>query len=347
MPISMFDTREMIPMLQEGKSANTFLKDLFFSNVVTFETEVVDIDIWQGKRRLAPFVTPKVGSKTVQRIGFKTETYKPPQVAPDMVTTAEDLLKRSPGETIYGAMGPNQRAAQQLTRDLVELDDMITRREEEMCAQALFNGEINVVGEGVNDTIQYWSQLSAPDQPTTSLGAGDRWNESTSDILANLRTWRRNVVQKSGIAPTNAILGSDAAEALLSNEGLVKLLDTRRIDMGEISPEFLPEGVIYYGRLKGSAVDLWGYEEWYVDESDGLEKPMVPAKKILLGSPSVRTSMLYGCVVDPVEGSFAAPRVPLSWTQRKDPAGRIVAVKSRPLPVIHQINGFYVAQVLS
>lgn len=345
MPISMFDTREMIPMLEEGKSANTFLKDLFFADVQTFETEVVDIDVWQGKRRIAPFVAPKIGSKTVERIGFRTESYKPPQVAPDMVTTAEDLLKRSPGEDIYGAMGPDARAAQQLTRDMVELDDMITRREEEMCSQALFTGEINVVGEGVDDTIQYWSQLSAPDQPTTALGAGSRWNESGSDVLANLRAWRRTVVQKSGIAPSNAVLGTDAAEALLSNENLIKQLDTRRIDMGEILPEFLPDGVIYYGRLKGAAVDLWGYEEWYVD-SNGTEQPMVPAKKVLLGSPNVRTSMLYGCVVDPVEGSFAAPRVPVSWTQRKDPAGRIVAVKSRPLPVIHQINGFYVAQVL-
>lgn len=165
-------------------------------------------------------------------------------------------------------------------------------------------------------------------------------------MLANLRSWRRTTVQKSGIAATNAVLGTDAAESLLSNEALVKLLDTRRIDMGEISPEFLPDGVTYYGRLKGSAIDLWGYDEWYID-TNGNEVPMVPAKKVLLGSPSVRTSMLYGCVVDPVEGSFALPRVPVSWTQRKDPAGRILAVKSKPLPAIHQIYGFYVAQVLA
>ena len=346
MAIDMFDTREMIPMLEEAKSANTFLKQMFFSNEVTHETKHVDIDIYAGKRRLAPFVNPKVGSKTVERLGYSTETYEPPQVAPDMVTTAEDLLKRSPGEDIYGAKSPNQRAAEQLTRDMIEMDDMITRREEEMCSQALFNGEINVVGEGVNDTIQYWSQLSAPAQPTVALGAGDRWNESGSTILANLRTWRRSVVQKCGIAPSNAILGADAAEAMLSNSNLLKSLDTRRLDEGQLSPEFLQDGVIYYGRLKGTGMDLWGYDEWYLD-GNGDEQPMVPAKKILLGNPSVRTSMLYGCVVDPVEGSFALPRVPVSWTQRKDPAGRILAVKSKPLPAIHQIYGFYVAQVLS
>lgn len=235
--ISMFETREMLPMLKEAKPANTFLKELFFSTEKTFTTKHVDIDIWAGKRRLAPFVNPKAGSKTVERTGFSTKTYTPPHVAPDMITDAEDLLNRSPGENIYEAKDPEDRAAEQLTNDMLEMDSMITRREEQMCSQALFTGEINVVGEGVNDTIQYWSQLAANEQPTTALASGSRWNEAGAEVLANLRTWRRNVVQKCGIAPTNAILGAAAAEALMSNENLIKVLDTRRIDQGFIDPD--------------------------------------------------------------------------------------------------------------
>lgn len=347
MTISMFETRTMLEMLNEAKKPGTFLKQLCFSRDVPHESEHVDIDIVAGKRRLAPVVKPILGSKTVERLPFSTQTYKPPQVAPDMITTAEDIIKRSAGENIYGAKSPDERAAMILTQDLIDLDDMVTRREEEMCSQALFTGEINIVGDGVNDTIQYWSQLSSGDQPTKSLGSGVRWNESGGEVLADLRTWRRGVVQKSGVAPTWSVLGSDAAEALLSNEKLLKQLDNRRIDSGEISQEFLPDGVVYYGFLKGANLDLWGYDEWYIDPADGIEKPMVPAKKILLGSSNVRTSMLYGCVVDPVEGSFAAPRVPVSYTQRKPVEGRVVAMKSRPLPAIHQIYGFYVAQVLA
>lgn len=347
MAISMFETRSMLPMLEEAKPANTFLKELFFSNEVPHETEHVDIDIWAGKRRLAPFVAPRIGSKTVERTGYEVKTYKPPQVAPDMITTAEDLLKRSPGENIYNAKSPNARAAELLTKDMLEMENMITRREEQMCAQALFTGQINVVGEGVNDTIQYWSQLDAALRPYTALGAGARWNEETSDIVKNLRDWRRGVVQKSGIAPTQAILGSAAADTLFKNTLLLKQLDNRRIDSGEINTEFLPDGVIYHGFLKGANMDLWSYDEWYIDEADGEEKPMVPEKNILIGSPRVRTSMLYGCVVDPVEGSFALPRVPVSWVQRKPVSGRVLAVKSRPLPAIHQIYGFFTAQVLA
>lgn len=346
MAYDLFDTREMLPMLEEAKPANTFLKSLFFSNDVPFDTEHVDIDIWAGKRRLAPIVAPRFGSKTVERTGYSSKTYKPPQVAPDMITTAEDLLKRMPGETIYGTMSPDERAAAQLTKDMMEMESMITRREEEMCSQALFTGEINVVGEGVNDTIQYWSQLAAQDQPITTLTGAALWDADTATIDKNIRDWRRLTVKNSGVGATDAVLGTDAADALLANTNLRKLMDTRRIDMGLIQPELLPDGVTYLGQIRGTGVDLWSYDEWYFDEAAESEKSMVPADSVLLGSRNARTSMLYGCVVDPVQGSFAAPRVPVSYTQRKPVEGRVLAVKSRPLPAIHQIYGFHVAKVL-
>lgn len=345
MAIDMFDTRTMLRMLDEGKTAQSFLRDRYFSDVRPFDTKKVDVDLYKGKRRLAPFVHPKIGGKTVDRLGYRTETYEPPEVSPDMVTSAEDLLKRSAGEDVYGAMSPEERAADQMGRDMAELDNMITRREEWMSAQALFTGKIAVTGEGYDEEIQYWP-ADAGDQPYEALGAGDRWNESTSDPLADFRTGRRTVIQSSGVNPVDAILGTDAIEALLANEAFSKRLDNRRIDMGMIDPSNLPNGVTYWGYLKDSGLDLWSYDEWYIDDN-GVEQPMVPGKLVLLGSPNVRTTMAYGCVVDPEKGSFAAPRVPVSWVQRKNPAGRIVQIKSKPLPIIHQVDGFRVIKVLN
>ena len=346
MAYDLFETREMLPMLEEAKPANTFLKSLFFSNEVPFDTEHVDIDIMAGKRRLAPIVAPRFGSKTVERTGYSAKTYKPAQVAPDMITTAEDLLKRMPGETIYGMMSPDERAAAQLTKDMLEMEGMITRREEEMCAQALFTGQVRQVGEGVDETIQYWSQLDSADQPITTLTGGALWSADTAVIDKNIRDWRRATVQRSGVGATDAILGAGAADALLANVNLRKLMDTRRIDMGLIQPELLPDGVTYLGQIRGTGVDLWSYDEWYLGDTGTEESPMVPVDSVLLGSRKARTSMLYGCVVDPVQGSFAAPRVPVSYTQRKPIEGRVLAVKSRPLPAIHQIYGFHVAKVI-
>lgn len=344
MAIDIFDTRSMLAVLDVAKPAQTFLRDRYFGNVRTFDTAKVDIDIRIGKRRMAPFVHPKVGGQTVDRIGYRTESYEPPNIAPDMVTTAEDLLKRGMGETIYGAAGPNQRAAMQLGEDLAELDEMIRRREEWMCSQILFTGKVDVIGEGYDATINFWPGTA--EDPYLALGAGDRWNEGTADIFGDLRSARRTVMQTSGVTPVDCLMGQDAAAALLDNEVVQKKLDLRRIDLGMIDPQQLPNGVTYLGYLKDPGIDLWTYDEWYLDDA-GDEQPMVPADSVLLGSPGVRTSMLYGCVVDVEKGSFALPRVPVSWTQRKKPAGRIVQIQSKPLPCVHQIDGFRVLKVLA
>lgn len=345
--MDMFDTRTMLAMLDESKPANTFLKDRYFSNVRAFDTAKIDIDIRKGKRRIAPFVHPKIGGKTVEHLGYRTESFEAPEVSPDMVTTAEDMLKRSAGEGVYGAMSPDERAAEQLGRDMSELDELITRREEAMAAEALFKGQVTVKGEGYDEqVIQFWPAL-AGDQPYTALASGSRWDETTSDPLANFRNYRRKIIQSSGVTPQDAVLGTDAIEALLANTSFSAKLDSRRIDMGMIDPQNLPNGVTYWGYLKDSGLDLWSYDEWYIDEDSGLEVPMVPSKSVLLGSPNARTTMAYGCVVDVDKGAFALPRVPVSWTQRKNPAGRVVQMKSKPLPIINQVDGFYVLDVLA
>lgn len=340
MAIDMFDTRTMIEMLAAMKPARTFLKETFFGgDPVTFDTEYVDIDIIKGKRRMAPFVSPNVGSKTIERQGYQTNTYKPVLVAPDTITTAQDLLKRAPGEYVYGTMSPDERAAQQLGRDMAELDNLITRREEWMCAQALFNGQIHMVGEGVDETVDFGLTHNEV------LAAGSRWNEDTSDPLANLRAWRRAIIQDSGVSPDTVVMGSDAIDAFISHAKVKDALDNRRVDLGQINPQALPNGVTYYGFIRDVGVDIYGYDEWYLDDA-GQEQPMVPTKKVLMGSKNARTDFLYGAVVDAARGTFALPRVPKSWVQEK-PSARFIQIASRPMPVPVQIDAFYVAQVVA
>lgn len=350
MAISMFDTRTMLPMLEAGKPANTFLLDRYFSNIVEFDTQKIDIDIVKGKRRMAPFVHPKIGGKVVDGTGYNVETYEPPEVSPEMVTTAENMLQRLPGENIYGAQSPQQRAAKKLGMDLAELDNIISRREEWMAAQALFTGKIDIVGDGYEEVLQYWPTTPS-EQPYLALGAGARWNEETSDPRQDLRDARTKIMQESGVTPRDAILGAAAAAAYLNNATLVKQLDTRRIDTGAIDPQNLPGGVTYLGYDKYAGLDLWTYDEWYLDDA-GAEQPMVPEKLVLIGSPEVRTTRAYGLVTlmkgnDQAPEFYAKARVPDSWTQRKNPAGRIVQIKSKPMPVIHQIDGFRVLKVLA
>jgi len=242
----------------------------------------------------------------------------------------------------------------QLSEDLAELDRMISRREEAMAAEALFTGQVTVKGEGYDEVIRYWPTTPA-DQPYEALtgGATWDWDQATSTPLQDLRDKRRAIIQSSGVTPTEVIMGTQALEAFLAKLEAAKVaLDYRRVDMGIIDPQHLPNGVTYWGYLKDSALDIYSYDEWYLNDA-GVEVPMVPEDSILIGSPNARTTMAYG-LVTLMRGSgdnaapefFAERRVPDSWTQRKNPAGRIVQIKSRPLPIVHQIDGFFVLKVL-
>lgn len=48
--------------------------------------------------------------------------------------------------------------------DFVELREQIVRREELMCAQTIFTGKIPIIGDGVNEEIDFFSPTKKPFQ---------------------------------------------------------------------------------------------------------------------------------------------------------------------------------------
>ena len=341
--IDMFDTRTMLEALFQMKPVRKFLLDLFFKRVETSTTEYVDIDIMKGKRKLAPFVSPLVEGKVMDRLGYSVRSYKPPYVKPKMVTTAQDFLRRMAGDTIYtGNDNAAQRALKQLGRDMAYLEEIITRREEWMAAQLVQTGKVSIVGDGVNDLIDFGMDSNH----IITLTGTALWSDQTNSTpLIDLRTWRRLILQDSGLNATDVIMGSDALDAFLSHAKVKDQLDTRRIDLGQIDPRQTPEGAIYYGRIKDVALDLWVYDEWYYDEATTSEKSMIDTKKVIMGSSNARAARHYGAIQD-LEATAVTSRFAKSWTE-KDPSVRFLMVQSAPLMSLHQVDGFIAAKVLA
>ena len=137
------------------------------------------------------------------------------------------------------------------------------------------------------------------------------------------------------MSPNVAVFGSDVIDAFLNHDQVKDALDTRRVDLGQIDPQVLPDGATYYGYIKDCGLDIYGYDEWYLDD-DGNEQPMVAADKILLGSDRTRNAKLYGMIQDlDAEGAYAVPRYPKSWTT-KDPSTRFVMLQSAALVAMLQ-----------
>jgi len=353
--IDLFKPRVMRAALEQLKPPRQFLRKTFFPNVETSDVELVDIDIVTESRRMAPFVSKRSPGKYVERAGFTTSTVSPPMLAPKMSLTIPDLEIRAPGEYLYSQRSPNDRAAEILRRDMQTLNDIIARREEWMCAQVLMNSSIQISGEDVTESLT----IDFPRDSSLSLGtlsSTDRWDSATGDIPKQLRTWRRLVSQKSGVSLDIMVASPEAIDAMLSNKLLIGdatrggQLNSLNMQLGQIKPEIRDEGAVFWGTFAGTNIQIWSYDEWYIDPADGVEKPMIPAKTVLLGSTQARTAMRYGGVgVKTSEqsiGIVADSRVVETWVER-EPAVRWLKISSRPIPVPIQNNAFMTVQVLA
>lgn len=353
--MDIFSTRTLAGVIEEAGTdgrETSWLRDTFFSTVKKFNTETIEFDVrGKGDRKILPFVNPRVGGVPVADKGYSTQIYKAPEVAPFIPTEAEKLLKKLAGENQVDGLSPEERAGEKLAEDLLELDGKITLTEEHMCAQALFEGKVVVKGEGVDDQISYWSHLESEEQPkTTLLTKWDAKETTAQKISADIRAVREAMIRQGGLAPDMMLCGRDVINTIIDKFGESKLLDSRRVDMGVIKPEHMPSGVIYWGRLRDSGIDLYTYDAFYENES-GKVVSMVPEKLALMISSRAKTMMAYGvCAYADVEANdlkfSAEPRVPFSWVE-KNPDARYVQIKSRPLPVVQQIAGFHVIDALN
>lgn len=350
MALDIFSTRQMLAALEQMKPARTFFLSKFFPSSNVSNSEYIDIDIYKGKRRMAPFVNPRLEGKVVEKRGYKTFSYKPPYIKPKMVTTAEDILKRTMGQNIYAAnMGPNQKAAEEVGKNLAEMEEMITRREEWMAAQILTTGKVVVVGEGVDDEIDFL--MESTHLPT--LAGAAKWSApTTAKPIDDLRAWKKIPSQDSGVVPTDVIMGSRALDAFMSCDQVIGstggrkgLFDLYRVNIGQIEPRELPDGVTFVGTITELGLDIWTYDEWYVDEYDNeTEKAMMPEDKVLMGSSRARTQRQYGAILD-LDATAAVARFPKSWKEN-DPSARFIMLQSAPLPCLHQVDAFLCADVL-
>lgn len=345
--VSIYEPRTMGRVVQKLPAAHTFFRSTFFRNEETFVTKSVDVDFKKGSRKVAPFVSRLIGGKVVPNTGYETKTYTPPLVAPEKVTTIDDILTRRAGENPYSGKTPAQRAVEKMAADFMELQEQITRREELMCAQAIFTGTIPVVGEGVNEVIDF----GFTNKETIST-AGKKWTADTSDPVADLKRWHETV-QKTGFTNCNiCVMGSDVANAFVNNAKVQKALDVKNYNLAVIEPRQLPNGVTYIGTIHELGLDIYKYNEWYLDDwtdpEAPVEKPLVPANQLALLSTNADYSMYYGAItlIDENTGNFTTVEgkyVADTWAKRK-PARRFLALNSAPLCVPHDVDSWFVAQ---
>lgn len=348
MPINLFDPRTMLGVIQRNPQVKTFLKDTFFKRVVTSNTESIDVDFTKGSREMAPFVHDKISQQETENRGYATKQFKPALVTADRVTTAADLLKRAPGEMLYNGLSPEERAAQKMANDFIQIDEMISRREEWMCAQTLFTGKIPVIGKGVNYEIDF--NFTNKDEKKGT----DLWTDAKSDPLGQIEDMTLKVQKTGFVNPDICILGQKAASEFVNNARIQKILDSDHLSLATIEPKMLPNGATYIGTIPKLGISIYQYNEWYLDNftnpNEPEAKPLVPEDVCGVFSSQMQGFMGYGVntIIDDESKQFISvegTRCPDSWIQKK-PAAKYIQLMSRPLSCPVEVDAWYISKVI-
>lgn len=341
--VDLYTPRTLAEVVKTTPPVRTFLRDRFFTNVKTFPTKRVDIDIVKGNRKMAAFIHPMVGGEIVQTEGYETKSYAPPLINPATISTADQLLERLPGEDMYSGKTPADRAAEKLIEEYNQLNDMTTRREEWMAAQVLTTGQLKVKGKGVDEVIDFGLTNKI------TLASTKKWGASAADIWGNLKDWKQQV-SRNGFANANmVIMGKAAADAFMADATVAKLLDNRRIEIGAIKPEEMEGGLTYYGHLNLPGVDIYGYDEVYLDDETGETKPLIPDNVVLMIPSAASFMRAYGlCTYLDDAGAWhraETDRLLRTYVEHR-PDRRFIELQTHPLLIPDKIDSWFAATVL-
>lgn len=356
MAFNFYDTHTLLMAVQQLTPPTTFLRDRYFpTNEATdiFSTTDVLVEYRDGSKIIAPFVAPRKGGVTILRNGYEMKRFEPPFVAPRRVLTVDDLKKRGFGEALLSTLTPEQRQRTILLQDAQELSETISRREEAMAAEVMqTNGCVMkhiADDKDVTDDkeIRFYSEGENPAKYTPS----NNWTSDYAGIIADLAAMARLLTSR-GLAATELVVGADAADAILGNAQIQKLLDIRNYNVGRIDPTTLPNGVSNIATLnvKGRMIDVLCYEETYTDILDGQNKSYIDPKTVILTAPGAgRTA--YGAVsqVEQSDGelhTYTGRRVP-KYLSNAEGNTRSLTMTACPLLMPNNKNPFIVAKVLA
>lgn len=326
--MDIFNTTVLARVVAELPQPAPFFLGSFFREEQRETSEEIHFDVDQGRRRLAPFVSPIVAGKVVRSKGYKTQTFVPAYVKDKRVFDAGRAFKRSIGERIGGDLSPEQRQQAALARDLQDQIDMLTRRQELMAVEALRTGKVIIEGDDYPR-----SELDFDRDPALTGTAATAWNAGGAKPLENVQNWSLLVTEKSGAAANIVVMDVKAWQKFSANKDVQVLLDRFR-GRDAMNSAIVGEG----GRYVGSTgdLDIYVHVGWY-ENAAGNVTPYLPDNTVIVTSADLDGVRAYGAIRDEEAGFQAMPYFAKSWLE-KDPSVRYLLMQSAPLPVPYRIN---------
>jgi len=344
--INLYDTRRMVNALSQFPPEPTFLRNTFFRNIIQSDSDTIDIDIRKGGRRVVPYIRPVQQGVPMDKGGITTNSYQMPYIRVKRISEADKYMTRSFGDTVYTTESPAARATKALNDDLAELNANLDAEEERQAAEAVFTGKVTIRNE---DNVAF-HEVDFGLGTIEALSGTAKWDNAAQNfntILEYLRHKRKDIVQKSGISPTDIVVASNVGDALIkifNPADKTSYISSIKVDRGQMDIQNLPNGVTYLGFFKEVGCDIWIYDGTYID-LDNIVKPYAPDGMISMLSRNARFDRYYGAIKNFHSNFAAVPRFPHTWIE-PDGRGRMLQLESAPLFAPHQVDSMFVAKVI-
>lgn len=268
-------TQALVAFYQERIAPTSFLTSFF--RTVEKNSLYLSIEVKRGTERIAADVLRGTEGNRNTFSRSTEKIFKPPHYREFFDATELDFYDRLftdttgevPIETFTNWL-------EVVIEKLGLLQDLIERSYELQCAQNFEDGIVTLVN---GDNIDFKRKPASK----VALGSGDRWNESTSDPIKDLRTagdFMRSVGKAQG-GIFNAIMGSDSFDSFVSHAKIVERGDLKDIDFLSLQmPQRQADGGVPHGRVSAGSYkfNIWTYPEFYEDKN-GNTVPFINPKK--------------------------------------------------------------------
>ena len=336
--LNFFDTYILMAIMEEVVPSTFFFRDRYFP---TGEGDVIAADkvlteYRRSDRKMAAFVSERIGDISMDRIGYEIHELQPAFVGVSRLLTTDELKKRGFGEALYANSTPAQRAARLQRDDMKDMDLRIRRREEWMAVNTMLENAC-FIQEYVDDqtkgkalSVKFYEGTS--DHLYTPAKPWESFMEMRADVIAMCR-----MLSYRGLPVSDLLLGTQTADAILQFDDLQSLLDKNSgIAIGAINEQLSAyTGVVFLGTLNfgGFRLNLISVDESYED-NNGQTKSYFPVDEAMVTAPNCG-HLMYGQITQIDFGSteytsHPGVRVP-KFTLDQDKDMRKLRLASRPL----------------
>lgn len=338
--------KKMYPLVQ-------FLKDRYFPDGSVYYSEKALIEFKKKGRKIAPFVIPLVNGIVMEKDGYRTDIVDAPYIAPKRVITAKELEQKAFGESPESGRSPEQRENELESEFIDDNRISILRRHEKMCADILLTGQVIMkhyataedAAKGENYDFKYLRFYEG--EFKNKYKFTKKFKDMTTAEKIQEFYKMATVLRKRGVRATDIVMTSDVSMLLMSDKDFLEFYNKAKVNIGEINPTELPDGVVSNGsiNINGVVMTLFTYDEIYED-LDGEEKAILPAGTIAFLQPNMGTTVYAQVTFYTKDGfkSYAEKIVPRLVGDEKSNMAEVQAF-SRPVMYPNDMDGWLVANI--